>query len=160
MDCGQVACVEEHRIHNGHCMECGYGEGSASSGMKTPSVAKKPTVAPTLAPTATPTPKPTATPTPKPTAAPIPTPTPTPEPTATPTPEPTATPTPTAEPTQEPTATPEPGDENVVVTPTAEPNQEVEEPKPKENGKVWVYVVGGAILAGAAITVPIVLKKK
>ncbi|MBR5136570.1 MAG: leucine-rich repeat domain-containing protein [Clostridia bacterium] len=82
------------------------------------------------------------------------------KPEPTPTPEPTATPTPTAEPTQEPTATSEPGDENVVVTPTAEPNQEVEEPKPKENGKVWVYVVGGAILAGAAITVPIVLKKK
>ncbi|MBR2902288.1 MAG: leucine-rich repeat domain-containing protein [Clostridia bacterium] len=162
LDCGQVACVENHRMNKGHCLDCGYGEGSVTSGKTTPSVAKKPTTAPTLAPT--PTPKPTATPTPKPTATPTPEPTatPTPEPTATPTPEPTAAPepdaTPTAEPTPEVTTTPKPSGEDVI--PTTEPSQDVEKPMPTENSKVWILAIIGVIIAGAAVAVPIVLRKK
>ena len=85
-----------------------------------------------------------------------------PKPTATPTPELTTAPepdaTPTAEPTPEVTATPKPSGEDVI--PTTEPSQDVEKPMPTENSKVWILVIIGVIIAGAAVAVPIVLRKK
>lgn len=93
---------------------------------------------------------------------------PSPAPTATPTPEPTSTPdstptsepeaTPTVEPTPEVTATPKPSGEGVIST--VEPSLDVEKPMPKENSKVWILVIIGVVIAGAAVAVPIVLKKK
>lgn len=83
-------------------------------------------------------------------------PTPTPEPTIAPTPESTPAPESTAKPSATPI--PEAGDKGNTLTP--DPSQDVGDPKPEKNEKLWIIVVAGVVVAGAAVAVPILLKRK
>ncbi len=83
-------------------------------------------------------------------------PTPTPEPTIAPTPESTPAPESTAKPSATPI--PEAGDKGN--TPTPDPSQDVGDPKPEKNEMLWIIVAAGVVVAGAAVAVPILLKRK